>query len=491
MAKARILIADDDDAYTGVVSWLLKEQGYDVAVSPGGAHLLEQMIRTPPDLLLLDVAMRAGGGYPLLERINGDERWRDMPVLVVSALSVEDSTTQLIGMGASDVIRKPFEARELLTRIRVQLRVRQELADARTALRTTEDELRRVRHEVESGRQLVDILHEVTGDFSPEELYHILVRRVARAVSITHCSLILARPGDATGVVIAAYETPGLRHLEIQISRYPEIKAALESAQPVLIEDVSTSPLYSDVRREWAAAGTAIPFRSVITLPFRLDGETAGVVFLRTIEGEAPLGRGDVEFADTVVSAAVGAIRRARTIESTRADKARLEVLALTDPLTQAHNRRALMERLASEVERVKRYSLSLSVLMVDLDHFKAVNDSYGHLVGDEVLRGVAHVLQREARAVDVVARYGGEEFVVVLPETGTEGAIAVAERIRARIAEHAPISGPAYEWLRVTVSIGVAILPSPRASTPEELIALADEALYRAKAEGRNRVCS
>ena len=178
--------------------------------------------------------------------------------------------------------------------------------------------------------------------------------------------------------------------------------------------------------------------RSVIALPFRIDGIEAGVVFLRTLEGEPSLKVSDVDFADDVVKAAVSAIQRAQAMESTRADNERLEVLALTDSLTQTLNRRALMDRLDSELDRARRYSLTLSLLMVDLDHFKIVNDSFGHLAGDEALRGVARVLQREARSVDVVARYGGEEFVVILPETGEDGAVKVAERIRARVAEQA-----------------------------------------------------
>jgi two-component system cell cycle response regulator len=228
----------------------------------------------------------------------------------------------------------------------------------------------------------------------------------------------------------------------------------------------------------------------VVALPFRLDGEQAGVILLRTRLDEPALGRADVEFADTVVRAAVAAIRRAQLIESAHADRARLEMLAHTDPLTQTHNRRALVERLTEEMERARRYGLHLSVLMVDLDHFKAINDSYGHVVGDEVLRGVSGTLQREARTVDIVARYGGEEFVVVLPETGSEGALALAERIRARVAGTPAVPGGEYGWLRVTVSIGVATVPAPGVNMPEELIAAADEALYRAKAEGRNRVC-
>ena len=491
MDRPRILIADEDDVLARTISWLLKEQGFDVTVTLGGERLLEALAEHEPDLLMFDVMMRGVDGYDLLHRINADPRWRDMPVLVVSALPTDEATARLLSLGATDFVSKPFHVRELLARIRMQLRVRQELLHARSALRSTEVELDRVRTEAENRRKIVDILHEVTGDFSSEELYHILVRRVARALDISHCSLVLARPGDQVGVVAAAYEAPGLAHLEIRLERYPEIRAALETGEPVLIEDVDASALYNDVRLDWAAAGTLVPYRSVVALPFRLDGEQAGVIFLRTLLDEAPLATSDVEFADTVVRAAVAAIRRAQMIESTRADKARFEVLALTDPLTQTHNRRALMERLTSELERARRYALHLSVLMVDLDHFKAINDSYGHVVGDEVLRGVSRVLQREARAVDVVARFDGEEFVVVLPETGEDGAVALAERIRARVEETPPVTGGEYGWLRVTVSIGVATVPSPRVNSPEELIAVADEALYRAKAQGRNRVCS
>ncbi|HEX6535975.1 MAG TPA: diguanylate cyclase [Gemmatimonadaceae bacterium] len=491
MDRARILIADEDEHLTRTVAWLLEEQGYDVVVTSGGEGVLDQLAERTPDLLMFDVQMHATDGYDLLRRINADERWRDMPVLVTSPLRAEEAASHLMSLGATDFISKPFHVRELLARIRVQLRIRQELVHARSALRSTEAQLAHARAEAESRRKMVDILHEVTGDFSPAELYHILVRRVARALDISHCSLILARPGDEVGVVSAAYEAPGLTHLEIRLERYPEIRAALETGEPVLIEDVDASPLYNDVRLDWAASGTLVPFRSVIALPFRLDGEQAGVIFLRTLLDEPPLSRSDVEFADTVARAAVAAIRRAQVIESTRADKARLEVLALTDPLTQTHNRRALMDRLTAELERARRYALHVSLLMVDLDHFKTINDTYGHVMGDEVLRGVARMLQREARAVDIVARYGGEEFVVVLPETPQEGAVSLAERIRSRVADTPPLAGSDYGWLRVTVSIGVATVPSPRVNSPEELIALADEALYRAKAQGRNRVCT
>jgi two-component system cell cycle response regulator len=487
-ASARILVVDDDPAILHTLTWILKDHGYDVASATGGDRLMEALAAHSPDLLLLDVMMPDVDGFQLLERVKGDERWRDLPVLMVSALPPEDATVRTLGLGAADFIRKPFRVRELLARVQAQLRQREMLRTAREALRSAERELVRAREEAESRRKLVDILHEVTSDLSPDEIFHILARRVARALDISHCSVVLARPGDRVGVVATAYENPGLRNLEIQLDRYPEIRSALDHGRVVLIEDLRTSPLYEKVRSEWAASGTHVAIRSVIALPFALDRLNSGVFFLRRTEDEPPLTREDAEFADAVTRAAVASIHRAQLIESARADTARLEALAHTDPLTQVLNRRALTMRLGAELERARRYESLVTLLLLDLDHFKKINDTHGHLVGDAVLREVAALLSHEIRSVDVVARYGGEEFVVVLPETGEEGAVAFAERIRERIAAQT-FGGDEAAGLSLTASIGVATFPAPGVDGVEELFARADAALYRAKAEGRNRV--
>ncbi|MDQ3697460.1 MAG: diguanylate cyclase [Gemmatimonadota bacterium] len=490
MANTTILVAVEDELLLRTISWFLKEHGYAVLEAQSADRIFEYFAGAVPDLFLLDVTAPSLPGPRLLEWLKADDPWRDMPVLILTAMPPEDDTVRMLGVGAADFIGKPFRVRELLARIQVQLRIQQMLREAREELRTARAELRRVRSEVESQRELVGILHEVTGDLSPDEIYHLLVRRVARALDITHCSLILAGPGDETGFVATAYENPTLRNLEIRLARYPEIRAALESGEAVLIEDVGTDPLYADVRTAWLAEGMDVRIRSVIALPFTLDRRQAGVFFLRTSREELPLSREDVEFADTVIKAAVTAIRKAELLETTRADKARLEQLASTDSLTQTLNRRALMDRLTQELDRAARYEHSLVLLMIDLDHFKLVNDNHGHLVGDDVLRRVAQILLREVRTVDIVARYGGEEFVVVLPEQQLEGATAFAERVRQRVAE-APLVQEAggRDPQSLTISIGLAAFPSLDVSTVEDLIARADEALYRAKASGRNRV--
>jgi diguanylate cyclase (GGDEF)-like protein len=175
--------------------------------------------------------------------------------------------------------------------------------------------------------------------------------------------------------------------------------------------------------------------------------------------------------------------RMQRELERANAD---LERLARTDPLTGLANRREFMEKLEQEVERSDRYLRPLSLVSLDLDHFKSVNDTHGHAAGDEVLREAARALSSVCRDVDLAARMGGEELALLLPETDTAGARIVAERVRERIAGAAHRS-PSGQAFRVTASLGVATART--GASGEALLQAADEALYRAKAAGRNQV--
>jgi two-component system cell cycle response regulator len=470
----KILVADDDQSLVRTLTWILKDNGYDVVTAPGGEGLVTRVEEERPHLLLLDIMMPKIDGLQLLQRLKADNRFRDLPVLMISSMPPEEATVKALGLGAADFIPKPFRVRELLARVKAHLYAAQELA--------------RVREEAASRAAIVDILHEVTDSLKPDEIYHILARRIARVLQISKCSLVLAKPGDQIGVVVAAYENPMLRNLQIELARYPEIRRALAEGRGVLVEDVANDPLYAEERVRWQREGITVPTRSAVALPFSMKDQQVGVFFLRTTGEDPPLTRADAQFAETVIRTAVAAIEKAYDFETAVSDKKRLEKLAATDALTGCLNRRALSEDLERELDRARRYSLAITILLADLDRFKIVNDTRGHIAGDSVLRQVGELLRREARSLDIVARYGGEEFVVVMPETALHGAAIFAERLRRRIMHH-DFADPGEDPLLLTVSIGLASFPDDRVTSADSFVALADQALYRAKNEGRNLV--
>ena len=216
---------------------------------------------------------------------------------------------------------------------------------------------------------------------------------------------------------------------------------------------------------------------SLKVLPLKTGDQVLGTLVL----GARRRGAYDSEHVrqlEFVAMQAAEAILRARLFEET-------ERLATTDGLTGLLTHRAFQARLDEHVAAAVRYSKKLSFLLTDVDHFKKVNDTYGHPAGDEVLRGVARILAREARSTDLVARYGGEEFAIVMPETDAAGAAVIAERIREKVAAASFSTGSG--TLRATISIGVATIPDD-AKAKARLVELADAALYRAKRGGRNR---
>jgi diguanylate cyclase (GGDEF)-like protein len=179
--------------------------------------------------------------------------------------------------------------------------------------------------------------------------------------------------------------------------------------------------------------------------------------------------------------ARVGVMVRVRTAEEM------VRHASYTDELTQLYNRRFLQQRLEEEMHRASRYSQRLSCIMLDIDHFKQINDRHGHAAGDYVLQEVAAIMRRHIRKSDLAVRYGGEEFMLILFENEMNGSLRVAERVRADVESHD------FAWrgapLSLTISSGVAVYPAPGISMPDELIARADSALYKAKASGRNMV--
>jgi two-component system cell cycle response regulator len=221
---AKILVADDDRTLLEALSMILKDKGYEVVAVPDGQDLKRLLDEERPDLLMLDIMMPKVDGLQLLQQVKEDERWQDLPVLMISSMAPEEATVRSLGLGAADFIAKPFRVKELTARVEAQLRQGE-------ALRTARIEAAQRAEEAAIRAEMVDILHEVTDALAPDDIYHVLTRRVANVLNVTKCSMVLAKQEDQIGKVVVASENPMLRNLEIGLDRYPEI-ADHESPRP-------------------------------------------------------------------------------------------------------------------------------------------------------------------------------------------------------------------------------------------------------------------
>lgn len=468
----RLLLATEDTALARTLSWVLKENGYDIVTAIGGPQLGERLDQEEYDLLVLDIGHGDAGTLDRLAGMRENVSHREIPMLVLADQDFSPERLEPFGLGGTDLMPRPYRVRELLTRIKGHLRVGRDL--------------NRARAEARSRSELVAIFKEVSAADDPDAIYQILVRRVAQGLRIARCSVVRANPGDRVGTVVAAYENPTLRELRVELAKYPEIVRALETGETVMVADVEKDPLYHDVRTTWSAESGESRTRSVIALPFALHGATAGVFFLRTTADDPPLNRIDLGFAEQVIEAAVTALAKAYDAKA-QDPSSQLRELADTDPLTGIANRRVFEQRLQDELDRARRYDQVLTLVLLDADDFKRINDSRGHAAGDRVLKQIAVMLKRELRTMDFVARIGGEEFVVVLPETGGTGARLFTDRVLRRVGQYD--FGEPNAPITVTLSAGLATFPDDRAADAEMLLKLADENLYRAKHAGRNRL--
>jgi diguanylate cyclase (GGDEF)-like protein len=291
----------------------------------------------------------------------------------------------------------------------------------------------------------------------------------------------LSREGESIALVIADQIMPGMKGvelLEIVDRRLPTTMKILLTGQAGLdavIDAINRAHLNQYISKPWDETQVLLAVENLLR-QYRLVHENQQLIASLSAKNQALL----------EMNRELEAKIHERTHELAEAN-ARLAQLAVTDGLTGLYNHRHLHERLTLEVERSQRSGLPLSLLMLDVDHFKQFNDTFGHPAGDEVLRQLARVLNDTRRANDVVARYGGEEFALILVDTAKFTAAKVAERVRERVAAH-DFSDAAQRAGKISVSIGVATFPDDGADA-EGLVRTADTALYAAKRAGRNRV--
>jgi len=331
---------------------------------------------------------------------------------------------------------------------------------------------------------VADSLRDASGDLnralSQEEVLDSLVTFAPRLVPGDALDVLMLQGEKLSGRLQIHRADGRQRDTEAELAQLEKTSLAIEGL-PLLAEVLRTlSPLTASIETGPALPGypAAMWARSVLALPFVVEGRPAGVVCVFS----AQTGRftaQDAERLAVFLSQAGVALSKARLVDS-------LAWSASTDALTGIPNRRDFFRRGEQELDRSRRYQHMFSVIMLDLDHFKQVNDRFGHPAGDQALIETAAVCVRVLRASDTVARLGGEEFAVLLPETEGYMALAIAERLRRAIAEHSLEIGE--ELMHLTASMGVAVWRNTNESF-ETILQQADSALYRSKRAGRNQV--
>ncbi|HLA51404.1 MAG TPA: diguanylate cyclase, partial [Thermodesulfobacteriota bacterium] len=465
----RVLIVDDDLMIKVMLEDILHAHGYQTYHASNGREAVRLVKEHTPEIILMDIIMPEMDGIAACKAIRSATTLPIRPsIIMVSNKSDKDAIIEALEKGADDFITKPVDNMELIARIHAQSRTR--------------GFYREIYEDKKNLEMILDVTKTISSMLKTEEVLYTIVKRVADITGAVRCSIVLISKEDI-GYVLASHESPTIKEIKLDLNKYPEIREALKSKRPVVIEDISRHPLMAEVKD----LVKDLDRMNVLVLPIIWEEEVIGTLFLRTRR----LGKGftekDINLCQIIAQSAYHAIKNARLFEEVSKEKEEMKTLAITDSLTEVYNHNFFYTRLEEEFNRTVRYETPISLIMMDIDDFKRINDTYGHRTGDHVLKEVADMIKKLVRKTDIVARYGGEEFSVILPHTNLLGAEEEAERIREAISSHA------YANLTketITISLGVVSYPSGKTiMNAGDFVNLADTALYEAKRSGKNKV--
>jgi diguanylate cyclase (GGDEF)-like protein len=451
--RARVVVVDDDRLIREMAKDAIGDRAR-VECCDSSESALDALHCEPADLIVSDLTMPGLSGLELLEEIRRTYPATDF--LLLTGHATVESAVGALRMGAADYLIKPVNGDELALVVERILEQRRLLAE--------NEKLRENLVTVESCRNLMRCLE-------PAEVYtsalDLLLQHLPRqrGLALFHRSSI---PTD--GIAFRGFselETRALR--DVLIGEKPiDIDAVVQ------VEVLSEGPLHNTLRE------IGIECEKVAAVPMRGSDKELGVLWL--FEDGRPFGTGELDRAKLIAGHAELALRNAERYNEAK-DR------AFIDDVTEVYNARYLLQATDREIHRADRYGNPMTVLFLDLDRFKLVNDQYGHLVGSRALRRLSEVLLACIRQVDTLARYGGDEFTILLPDTPHDVALDIAERIR-KLVEDTLFEAGRDTPFRLSISIGVGTFPQ-HGRDRTSLLDVADKAMYRAKSLGRNCVCS
>lgn len=450
--SARVLVVDDILPNVKLLEAKLASEYYEVLTATSGAEALEKVVSEAPDIVLLDVMMPGMDGFEVCTRIKSNPLVAHIPVVMVTALTDSEDKVRGLESGADDFLSKPINDMALMARVRSLVR-----------LKMATDEWR-IRENTANQLGVVDESSNVMNESADKAKILVVEDKDFEQRTINDT---LSKDHDSITIV-----TSGAEVMEkVAANAYEVLIVSLN------MEKEDGLRLCSHLKsNEKTRSVPIVMIGNEEDLPRIAQGLEMGAhdYILRPLDRNELLARVRTQ------------VRRKRFQERLRATYEISLSMALTDSLTGLYNRRYLEVHLEKLLDKNQENRKALAVLMIDIDHFKAVNDTHGHNVGDEILKVFAERLKDNLRSFDLVARMGGEEFVAILPDVSEERAHMVAERLRRSISDVPVICGAQGGQLSITTSIGGALIDHGD-HTIQQVLDRADKCLYEAKNGGRN----
>jgi len=457
MTVSKILVVDDDRfARTFCRQILEEDDGFEVAEAESVDEGLEIIQGGGIDLVISDLVMPDKTGLDMVEILHLEHP--GLRVILITGHGTVENAVKAMKMGALDFIRKPLNPAEFKVVVRRALE---------------QSKLAEENRELKNSLKLYDASSRISRTIEIEELYQIIFDLMMQEIGSTRGFLYIVDQKDGESNIIMSEGFDAEENEGLDRKLFEELQHDLAHLHEPFIPDY---PLTTAVQYR----SSSDPVQSSLFIPLQNKNDLAAVVVFFDTEKKEAFGKEALRVAGFLSEHASVALGNAMLYSQAK-------ILTITDDLTNVFNYRYLNNILDRELVRAQRLNSSMSVLFLDLDSFKEVNDKHGHLLGSKILVELAGLLKGAVRKVDAVARYGGDEYIVVLTDTNSKGAVIVAERIRQMVEDYTFTESEGFP-IKLTISVGVASYPE-HGVTKVEILHLADEAMYKGKYGRKNIV--